>query len=186
MIDTYSDISRAAPRAPVAIQAWDSQRSGVVVVQSEFNDMINPWGSSRDARPLSSLAAANYEQTLQASLALLSAERRQDWSSATSRGVWKTSSGPAYLGGSLTYTTQRGAFREMRVTVGPSGVLWLITWEVSTRVSNPRTGATQISRRQPQRGRHPRTHRHLGADLLAAAPAATCTRSGRAPRRSPA
>ena len=145
MIDTYSDISRAAPRAPVASSAWDSQRSGVVVVQSEFNDMINPWGSSRDARPLSSLAAANYEQTLQASLALLSAERRQDWSSATSRGVWRTSSGPAYLGGSLTYTTQRGAFREMRVTVGPSGVLWLITWEVSTRVSNPRTGATHIS-----------------------------------------
>jgi hypothetical protein len=33
----------------------------------------------------------------------------------------------------------------MRVTVGPSGVLWLITWEVSTRVSNPRTGATQVS-----------------------------------------
>jgi hypothetical protein len=145
LIDTYSDISRAAPRGAVSGSAWDSRRGGVVVLQSEFNDMINPWGVSRDARPLSTLAVANYEQTLQASLAILAAERRQDWSSATSRGTWKTSSGPAYLGGSLTYTTQRGAFREMRVTVGPSGVLWLITWEVSNRVGNPRTGATQVS-----------------------------------------
>ncbi len=125
--------------------AWDSQRDGVVVLQSEFNDMINPWGSSRDARPQTSLSAANYEQTLLASLALLSSERRYDWSTATSRRVWRTSSGAAYLGGGLTYTTQRGAFREMRVDVGPSGVVWLITWEVSNRVANPQTGATQIS-----------------------------------------
>ena len=70
-----------------------------MVLQSEFNDMINPWGASRDARPLSSQNLGNYEQTLQASLALLSSEGRQDWSRATSSGAWKGSRGPAYLGG---------------------------------------------------------------------------------------
>src|SRR5215217_5553426 len=145
LIDNYSDIARSAPQGPVPSSAWDSRRGGVVVLQSEFNDMINPWGATRDARPLSSTAAANYQQTLQASLALLSAERRYDWSTATSRSTWRSSGGAAYLGGALTYTTQRGAFREMRVEVGASGTVWLITWEVSNRLSNPRTGATQIA-----------------------------------------
>jgi lysophospholipase L1-like esterase len=145
MIDTYSDIARQAPKSPVASSAWDPRRDGVVVVQSEFNDMINPAGVSRDARVQSTLSVKNYEQTLYAALALLSSERRQDWSTATSRGTWRSSAGPAYLGGSLVYTTQQGAYREMRVDVGASGTIWLFTWEVSNRVSNPRTGTTRIA-----------------------------------------
>ena len=145
MIDTYSDIARLAPRSPVPNSAWDARRGGVVVVQSEFNDMINPAGVSRDARRQTTLSVKNYEQTLYATLALLSSERRQDWSTATSRGTWRSSVGPAYLGGSLVYTTQQGAYREMRVNVGQSGAIWLITWEVSNRVSNPRTGTTRIA-----------------------------------------
>ena len=145
LIDTYSDIARQAPRAPVPSSAWNSARGGLVVLQSEFNDMINPFGGTRDARPQSSLAVGNYGQTLYAALALLSSERRQDWSTATARGTWQSSSGPAYLGGSLTYTTQPGAYREMRVDVGASGIVWLFTWEVSGRVANPRTGTTRIA-----------------------------------------
>jgi hypothetical protein len=113
LIDTYTDIARWAPRGPVPGSAWDPSRDGVVVVQSEFNDMINPWGASRNARPLSSRNLGNYEQTLQASLAMLSSERRHDWSRATSGGTWRGSRGSAYLGGELTYTTQPGAYREM-------------------------------------------------------------------------
>src|SRR3712207_109834 len=75
LIDTYTDIARWAPRGPVPGSAWDNRRGGVVVLQSEFNDMINPWGASRNARPLSSQNLGNYEQTLQASLAR-SEERR--------------------------------------------------------------------------------------------------------------
>lgn len=145
MIDTYADIARQAPRSPVPSSAWSSTRGGVVVLQSEFNDMINPWWTSRTARPQTWLSERNYEQTLQAGLALLSSERRQDWNTATARGTWRTSYGPTYYGGSLTWTTQPGAFREMRVDVGPSGTVWLITWEVSDRVTNPRTGTTRIS-----------------------------------------
>lgn len=145
LIDTYSDIARWAPRGAVPGSAWDNRRGGVVVLQSEFNDMINPWGASRNARPLSSQNLGNYEQTLQASLAMLSAERRQDWSAATRGGAWRGSRGSAYLGGELTYTTQPGAYREMRVDVGESGVVWLITWETSSRVGNSRTGATSIA-----------------------------------------
>jgi lysophospholipase L1-like esterase len=145
LIDTYTDIARWAPRGPVPGSAWDNRRGGVVVLQSEFNDMINPWGASRNARPLSSQNLGNYEQTLQASLAMLSSERRQDWSGATSSGTWRGSRGSAYLGGELTYTTQRGAYREMRVDVGESGVVWVITWEPSSRVSNPHTGSTSIA-----------------------------------------
>lgn len=90
-------------------------------------------------------ARSSGDLALRPSLAVLSAERRHDWSGATGRGAWRTSNGAAYLGGSLTYTTQRGAFREMRVDVGTSGTVWLITWEVSDRARNPRTGATQIA-----------------------------------------
>jgi lysophospholipase L1-like esterase len=145
LIDTYTDIARWAPRGPVPGSAWDNRRGGVVVLQSEFNDMINPWGASRNARPLSSQNLGNYEQTLQASLAMLSSERRQDWSGTTSSGAWRGSRGSAYLGGELTYTTQRGAYREMQVDVGESGVVWVITWEPSSRVSNPHTGSTSIA-----------------------------------------
>jgi hypothetical protein len=145
MIDTYADIARQAPRSPVAASAWSSTRGGLVVLQSEFNDMINPWWTSRDARRQTWLSERNYEQTLQASLALLASDRRQDWNTSTARGTWRTSYGPTYYGGSLTWTTQPGAFREMRVDVGPSGTVWLITWEVSNRVTNPRTGTTRIS-----------------------------------------
>jgi hypothetical protein len=145
LIDTYSDIARWAPRGPVPGSAWDGRRGGVVVLQSEMNDMINPWGASRDARPLSSQALGNYEQTLQASLAMLASERRQDWSRASSGGAWKGARGSAYLGGELTYTTQRGAYREMQVEVGESGVVWVITWEPSSRVRNSHTGSTAIA-----------------------------------------
>jgi hypothetical protein len=145
MIDTYSDIARQAPRSPVPSSAWDARRGGVVVLQSEFNDMINPAGLSRDARRQSTQSVMNYEQTLYAALALLSSDQRHDWSTATSRGTWRTSAGPAYLGGSLVYTTQYRAYREMRVNVGASGTVWLITWEVSSRVGNPRTGITRVA-----------------------------------------
>ena len=145
MIDTYFDIAGQAPRAPVFNSAWDAARGGVVVVQSEFNDMINPAGTSRAARPQNGRSLTNYGQALYASLALLASDQREDWSSAPSSGSWRSTAGPAYLGGSLVYTTQRGAYREMQVDVGPSGTVWLITWEVSNRVSNPRTGAARIT-----------------------------------------
>jgi hypothetical protein len=146
IIDTYSDIARQASRSPVAGSTWSSTRRGAVVLQSEFNDAINPafYGATA-ARPLSRLAAGNYGQTLQASLALLSSRERRDWSTSTARGTWRSSRGAPYLGGSLTYTTTPGAYREMRVNVGASGTVWVITWEVSSQVPNSRTGATSIA-----------------------------------------
>jgi hypothetical protein len=146
IIDTYGDIARQASRSPVAGSAWTGSRRGAVVLQSEFNDAINPaFYGATSSRTLSRLAAGNYGQTLQASLALLSSRERRDWSTSTARGAWRSSSGPAYLGGSLTYTTTPGAYREMKVNVGASGTAWLVTWEVSSRIANPRTGTTSIA-----------------------------------------
>ena len=146
LIDTYGDLARQAVRAPVRDSAWDPSRRGVVVLQSEFNDMLNPAPRNvpRAVR-LTSTAASNYGQTLQASLALLGSSARADWSSARSSGRWSASAGPSYLGGSLVYTTTPGAYREMTVDVGPSGTVWVITWEVSRSVRNPTTGVTSIS-----------------------------------------
>ena len=115
----------------------------MVVLQSEFNDMINPAATAAvRALPLSTRAAANYGQTLQATLALLSSSSRADWSSSRGSRGWVSARGSAYLGGSLIYTTTPGQYREMTVDVGASGTVWLVTWEVSRGMRNPRTGAT--------------------------------------------
>lgn len=146
LIDNYGDIARQAARSPVRDSAWSSSRRGVVVLQSEFNDMINPApGNVPRAVPLTSTAVGNYGQTLQAALATLSSSARADWSSARSSGQWAASTGPAYLGGSLVWTTTPGAYREMTVDVGESGTVWVVTWDVSRAISNPHNGATAIS-----------------------------------------
>jgi hypothetical protein len=146
IIDTYGDLARQAVRGPVRGSTWDPARRGVVVLQSEFNDALNPAprGADRAVR-LTATAAGNYGQTLQAGLAVLASSARVDWSAARSTRGWTSSSGSAYLGGSLVYTTTPGAYRELTVDVGASGTVWLVTWEVSRGLRNPRTGATAIS-----------------------------------------
>ena len=146
MIDTYGDLARQAPRGPVRDSAWSASRRGAVVLQSEFNDMVNP--APRNAPrslSLTTTAAGNYGQTLQASLALLASSARADWSTARSSGRWTAASGPAYAGGSLVWTTTPGAYRETTVDVGSSGTVWIVSWDVSRANSNPYNGRTSIS-----------------------------------------
>jgi hypothetical protein len=157
LIDTFGDLSRQAPKAAVADSAWTSARRGAVILQSEFNDTLNPaLGGANRAVRLSSLAASNFEQTLQASLAVLSSSSRLDWSTSTASRGWVSSPGSAYLGGSLTYTITPGAYREMAVNVGPSGTTWVLTWEASQALRNPHTGVTAISVDGRQRMQIPR------------------------------
>jgi hypothetical protein len=108
--------------------------------------MVNP-APRNVARSLSltTTAVANYGQTLQASLALLSSSARADWSTARSSGRWTASSGAAYAGGSLVWTTTPGAYRETTVDVGSSGTVWVVTWDVSGANRNPYNGRTTIS-----------------------------------------
>src|SRR4051794_28796542 len=76
LIDTFGDLSREAARAPVAGSAWDPRRAGAVVLQSEYNDMVNPPHGALRATRLSAKAGDNYGQTMQASLAVLSSSSR--------------------------------------------------------------------------------------------------------------
>jgi hypothetical protein len=146
IVDTYGDVARQAPRGPVRDSAWPVSRHGAVVVQSEFNDMVNPAPNNvQRSLSLTPTAVANYGQTLQASLALVSSSARADFSTARSSGRWTASSGAAYAGGSLVWTTTPGAYRETTVDVGSSGTVWVVTWDVSRATSNPSNGRTTIS-----------------------------------------
>jgi hypothetical protein len=145
LVDTYADLARQAPRGPVRDSAWTPARRGTVVLQSEFNDMSNPVAGVRRANRLTATAVSNYGQTLQASLAVLASSWRGDFSLARSSGRWQSSIGPAYLGGSLVWTTTPGAYREMTIDVGRSGAVWIVSWDVSRAIGNPYNGATSIS-----------------------------------------
>lgn len=147
IIDTFGDLSRQAARRPVTGSAWTPDRHGVVVLQSEFNDMVNPsCATICRAMPLSAVQVADYGQTLQACLAILASSARADWSAAASSGGWRAASGSADLGGSLVYTTTPGAWRQMTVNVGRSGTVWLITWETDRSVlRGTGTGTTRIT-----------------------------------------
>lgn len=149
MMDAYGDISRLAPTAPQTDSAWpwDDSRRGAVVLQCETNDAICPAENNVSATlPLNGKAVGNFEQTLTACLTLLNAENRWDWNSpSASSGTWSGSSNPMFLTGSNAWTDYVGAWRELNINVGSSGIIGLVTWDVSTTISVPTVGAYQIT-----------------------------------------
>lgn len=148
MMDAYGDISRLAPTAPQTDSAWpwDDSRRGAVVLQCETNDAINPPDNGTSTLLADGKTIANFEQTLSACLMLLAAENRWDWNlPSASYGTWSGSSNPMFLTGGNAWTDYSTAWRELNVTVGSSGTIGVIGWDVSDTISVPNVGGYQIS-----------------------------------------
>jgi hypothetical protein len=146
LIDCYADISRQGYANPHPSSTWNVQRDGLIVLQAETNDIINPaMGGVAAATSLPGKALDNYQNTLMAALATLSASGIIPMTGGSPGGSWAPSGGVAYTNGSLAYSTQQGAYREFSVDVGPSGVVWLICWDVSDDVANSSVGEITVN-----------------------------------------
>lgn len=149
MIDLYGDLARLAPVGGQAESAWpdNETRRGFAVLQGLTNDAICPAAQNgSDALPLNGQAVRNWEETLLSCVALLSGERRVDFSQpSAAAGNWAASAGSMYLGGSNIWSDQQGAWREVRIAVNNPCTLALIAWDVSSAVSTTDTGDFVVS-----------------------------------------
>lgn len=143
MQQTFFDVL-AATTGSVSGSTWSASRTGPVVIDCELNDAYNTNGSNV-AQALTAQGVSNYGDALRATLAVLSASSRVEQTAGTTSGVWSTNTDGRFSGGSNIETQAQNAYIDLPVTVGASGVVWLISYILNVAQGSGLTGAFDIS-----------------------------------------
>jgi hypothetical protein len=132
-----------ATTGSVGGSTWDASRTGAVVVDCEVNDAYN-FNGVGTAQSLTAQGVSNYGDALRGILAVLSASSRVEQTAGTTSGVWSTNTDGRFSGGSNIETTALNAYIDLPVTVGSSGVVWLISYLLSSSLGSGLVGEHSI------------------------------------------
>lgn len=132
MVEVASDVINQAPAAPVVGSTWTPSRSGIVVLDCEFNDAVNPDPTTGNFTALSATQVTNYQSALTAALAVLSSASRVEAESGTLSGTTGTAAGAIYSGSTCLQLKAQNAYVDLAVTVPASGDLWVLMWIISS------------------------------------------------------
>jgi hypothetical protein len=140
LLDVFYDLLGGYGGAQTGATWPGSSRKGVVLIGTEHSDFYNPLDNGGHYGLLTTQNFQNYQDTLQACVALIQSDHRVEANLGTTTGTWVTPGGN-WSNGDVLETSQQGAFVTYpNIVVPASGTLWHLGY-----YSESATGQTVIT-----------------------------------------